>query len=166
MKYIEKYDRYVDDDLVFYRWSKTLDKLVQVKLSKNLGGYLRLSTKVGSMRVHRVIWETFVGEIPEGYEIDHINTIRDDNRLENLRCVTPKENMSNPLTRKHCSNAQKGKKHSEETIRKNSDSHKGKPSSEFGAKFKEHFGQSRYENAKKFDKEYMWYRRHGKCRWE
>lgn len=51
--------------------------------------------------IHRIIWEAFKGKIPEGYEIDHINTIRNDNRLSNLRLVTHKENCNNPLTIEH-----------------------------------------------------------------
>ena len=35
------------------------------------------------------------GHIPENAEIDHINHIRNDNRLFNLRFVTHGENMSN-----------------------------------------------------------------------
>lgn len=34
-------------------------------------------------------------------EVDHINTDPTDNRVENLRWVTRKENMGNPLTKKH-----------------------------------------------------------------
>lgn len=60
-------------------------------------GYVQ--TPLGLM--HRIIWETFKGKIPEGYEIDHINTIRNDNRLENLRLATHKENCNNPLSIKH-----------------------------------------------------------------
>lgn len=145
MKYNKKYNLFVDDDLVIYRWDKRQDKLVQVKPHKHSGGYLYLHTKVGSSRAHRVIWETFKGEIPDGYEIDHINNIRDDNRLENLRCVTHKENMNNPLTRKHII---------------------GRTWSEFGEKFKKHFGINFYENTKLYRKEQMWYRRHKKCSWE
>lgn len=33
--------------------------------------------------------------IPEGMEIDHINGVRDDNRIDNLRLVTKKENLKN-----------------------------------------------------------------------
>ena len=51
--------------------------------------------------IHKIIWEAFKGKIPKGYQIDHINTIRNDNRLENLRIVTPKENCNNPLTIEH-----------------------------------------------------------------
>ena len=32
------------------------------------------------------------------YPIDHINTIRDDNRIENLRWCTQKENLNNPIS--------------------------------------------------------------------
>lgn len=60
-------------------------------------GYVQ--TSIGG--VHRLIWEAFKGEIPEGYEIDHINTIRNDNRLENLRLLTHKENCNNPLSIEH-----------------------------------------------------------------
>ncbi len=37
----------------------------------------------------------FNGEIPAGYEIDHINSIRNDNRIENLRLAKRSENMQN-----------------------------------------------------------------------
>ena len=60
-------------------------------------------------KVHRLIWEAFNGKIPEGFQIDHINTIRNDNRLENLRLVTPKENCNNPLTIEHYKQSNKGK---------------------------------------------------------
>lgn len=49
-------------------------------------------------RVHRLVWEAFNGKIPDGYEIDHVNAIRNDNRLSNLRVVTRKGNMANQIT--------------------------------------------------------------------
>lgn len=60
-------------------------------------------------RLNRLVYELFVGKIPEGYVIDHIDTNPSNNRLDNLRAVTPKENQNNPLTRKHNSDAHKGK---------------------------------------------------------
>lgn len=177
MKYNEKYDLYLDDDLVIYYWNKNKDKLMQRTISKDRCGYLRVSTKIGLKMVHRIIYETFVGPIPDGMEIDHINTIRTDNRLENLRCVTHKENDNNPLSRKHRSEAcrismignkhAKGHKHSEETRKKQSNKAKLRITSEFGRKFKEHYGISRYQNTKLYDVEYKWYYRHNyKCSWE
>ncbi len=47
------------------------------------------------------------GEWYNGCEVDHIDTDRFNNRADNLRVCTPKENMNNPLTKEHCSMAMK-----------------------------------------------------------
>lgn len=50
---------------------------------------------VGSkiIKTHRLIAEAFFGEIPDGLTVDHINGVRSDNRVENLRLVSHKQNM-------------------------------------------------------------------------
>lgn len=58
-----------------------------------------------SQFVHRIVYESFNGKLPNHLEIDHINTIRTDNNLSNLRAVTPKENHNNPLSKQHYSKA-------------------------------------------------------------
>lgn len=42
--------------------------------------------------VHRCVASAFLGEIPEGMEINHKNGIKTDNRLANLEIVTRSEN--------------------------------------------------------------------------
>ena len=44
--------------------------------------------------VHRLVFETFNGTIPEGLQVNHINEIKSDNRLSNLNLMTPKENTN------------------------------------------------------------------------
>ena len=81
--------------------SKTpLSELKLLKLSKKKTGYVYANIYFGigkhnraSLRVHRIVWETFRGPIPEVFVVDHINNIKDDNRLENLQLLTPSENL-------------------------------------------------------------------------
>ena len=59
-------------------------------------GYIRVSIKRKSFMVHRVIFSLCNDmEISDSDVIDHINGVRDDNRIENLRLVTPTENAIN-----------------------------------------------------------------------
>ena len=109
---------------------------------------------IGKFKIHRAVAELFVPNPENKPCVDHINTDRSDNRAENLRWVTAKENMNNPLTIKQLSEGHrgivltaehrkklseslkgkpgtfKGKHHSEETKRKISEAQKGKPRSE------------------------------------
>jgi len=43
-------------------------------------------------KVHRAVFLTFVGPIPAGMVINHINGIKDDNRVENLEVCTVQQN--------------------------------------------------------------------------
>lgn len=53
--------------------------------------------------IHRLLMEAFVPKPKDKYEIDHINTVKTDCRLVNLRWVTHKENMTNNTTLEHFS---------------------------------------------------------------
>lgn len=56
-------------------------------------GYCRVSlTDHKKFAVHRLVMRTFVGPLPLGYQINHINANKSDNRLVNLEYCTPKEN--------------------------------------------------------------------------
>jgi hypothetical protein len=57
-------------------------------------GYLRVRFMGAQYRVHRLIWLYHHGAQPIG-EIDHINGDRLDNRISNLRLVTPTINRQN-----------------------------------------------------------------------
>ena len=51
-----------------------------------------------SKLIHRLIAEAFIPNPDNKPHIDHINTIRTDNRVSNLRWVTAKENSNNPIS--------------------------------------------------------------------
>lgn len=61
-------------------------------------GYIIVDFQDINIRVHRLAWLLYYGRWPKG-DIDHINGIRIDNRLCNLRECTRRENAQN--TYKH-----------------------------------------------------------------
>jgi hypothetical protein len=67
--------------------------------SKHSGGYLSVMLSKGGRTkryfVHSLIWQTYRGASAVGCEIDHINRIKTDNRLCNLRCVPHSSNQHN-----------------------------------------------------------------------
>lgn len=69
-----------------------------LKPGKNTSGYLQVVLcKDGVPKprlVSLLVWEAFNGPIPEGYEVNHINENKEDNRLENLNLMTRKENVN------------------------------------------------------------------------
>lgn len=91
-----------DDGTVINRFGKKVG-------FKQKNGYMYVSIYGKKVLMHRFVYEAFNGEIPEGYEIDHKNTVRDDNRLENLRLVTSKGNKNNPITKERYKTSNKGK---------------------------------------------------------
>lgn len=61
-------------------------------------GYYVISLQNKQFHIHKLVAEAFVFN-PNGYNVvDHINTDTSDNRAENLRWCTVKENVNNPLS--------------------------------------------------------------------
>lgn len=61
---------------------------------RHSGGYLRIKINYVHYFAHRLAWLYMYGYWPK-HEIDHINRIRNDNRINNLRAVTRQENRLN-----------------------------------------------------------------------
>lgn len=60
----------------------------------NNQGYILIGIKGELYRSHRLAWLYVYGTWPKN-QIDHINGIRTDNRIKNLREVTHRENLQN-----------------------------------------------------------------------
>ena len=90
-------------------------------------GYLRVHLNKTKNFVHRLVWEAFKGKIEGAWtevQIDHINCNKIDNRLENLRLVTTKENANNALTKKRKEEMLKKRAQDPEWRRKNAEAAK------------------------------------------
>ena len=110
-KPIEGFDNYMISNLGRV---KSIDRYVPhpkggIKINKgkllkpSMGNYLLVSLnrmgKKYTKNIHRLVAEAFIPNPDNKPCVDHINTIRTDNRVENLRWVTESENMNNPLTK-------------------------------------------------------------------
>lgn len=66
-------------------------------------GYSVLKINGARYQAHRLVWLWVHGVFPKG-QIDHINRIKTDNRIVNLRAVTSAENMQNlPVSKRNTS---------------------------------------------------------------
>lgn len=55
-------------------------------------GYFQVKLDGKTRLVHRLIYEAYVGEIPKGMTISHLNGDKYDNRLDNLTCESYSDN--------------------------------------------------------------------------
>jgi hypothetical protein len=79
-----------------------------LKPKKNKSGYLYYGlfynngtkSKRAWIRAHKLIYNTFIGEIPDGVEIDHYDDDRHNNSVVNLQLLTHSENILKAHRRK------------------------------------------------------------------
>lgn len=78
------------------RVSRGAAKKGRVSGTRTDTGYLKVCVRRKVYRVHHVAWAIVHGEFPPpGKQIDHINGVRDDNRIVNLRLVDQQGNSRN-----------------------------------------------------------------------
>lgn len=73
-----------------------MNKKIEMRQERS-GNYYRITTQYNlkgkHFLVHRLIWESFNGPIPKGYDIDHLDGNPANNCLDNLEMVTHQENI-------------------------------------------------------------------------
>lgn len=83
-------------------WIKPTSKYATPKIGEQFRagvtdsiGYRVVSIFGKPYKEHRLVWVFHNGIIPNKYQIDHINRVRDDNRISNLRLATSSTNGLN-----------------------------------------------------------------------
>ena len=74
------------------RFTRKIGKSKVGSLDKD--GYLCIKVSNKTYKAHRLAWYLHYGAWPKD-QLDHINGVRDDNRIENLREVTSQQNNFN-----------------------------------------------------------------------
>ena len=79
-----------------FLWLVTTKRLKKGDVAGFIGnlGYRKIKIDTKAYLAHRLAWLYIYGDFPEN-QIDHVNGVRHDNRISNLRDVTAADNMKN-----------------------------------------------------------------------
>ena len=99
LKPIKDYEGYFINEIgevYSNKWKKTLRQLKPQRATQSKKKYLQVrlfNFEGGKLYyVHRLMWETFKGPIPEDKSIDHIDGDTANNNLSNLQLLTRRQN--------------------------------------------------------------------------
>lgn len=89
----KKYEVFDDGRVYSYKSKRFL------KLKKDKRGYSRIclsdnNGEIKNYQLHRVVYESIRGEIPEGLQVNHIDEDKSNNSISNLNLMTPKANCN------------------------------------------------------------------------
>lgn len=98
-----------DADSGLFYWNKeTKKRLIKGSAAGTLdNGYVLIGIDRKQYRAHRLAWLYVYGEIPKE-QIDHINCIKTDNRIENLRLASNGQNCANRKLQSNNTSGYKG----------------------------------------------------------
>ena len=98
-----------DQETGIFTWLKSIN--AKYKVGEIAGhyanGYIVITINKNNYKAHRLAWLYVYGYMPTK-QIDHINRVRDNNKISNLRLVTNQENQFNSSLRKDNTSGVKG----------------------------------------------------------
>lgn len=102
---VRSLDRFVENNGAFGnpKFIGIKGKLLKPRTSKSKGlktGYYRVALSGKNCCVHKLVANAFIPNPFNKPQVDHIDCDVSNNRVENLKWVTQKENRNNPLTKR------------------------------------------------------------------
>lgn len=82
--------------LDYFQPDPATGKIIRKTYTNNCG-YIQTSYLAKTYYLHRLVWMSVHGFIPDNLHINHKNGIKTDNRLENLELVTRSENQRHSI---------------------------------------------------------------------
>jgi len=88
-----------DSDTGLFTWRSPAGRWGTIKPGTPAGapmgnGYICIGLDGKNYSAHRLAWQHFYGDVPPNY-IDHINRVKTDNRITNLREADKSQNVQN-----------------------------------------------------------------------
>lgn len=111
IKIVENFTHYIlySDGRV---WNTRTERFLGERTNKQGYIYVRLKDDQGfnhECYLHRLIYEAFKGEIPQGLQINHIDENKQNNHISNLELVTAKQNCNHGTRNERIAITAKGK---------------------------------------------------------
>jgi len=91
-EHLKEYFEYRDGNLYWKVANSNSVKVGQKVGHISPSGYGRVNIDCKKYLLHRIIWQLHYGSIPDNLQVDHINSNKLDNRIENLQLLTLAKN--------------------------------------------------------------------------
>lgn len=85
----------LESGIIIWKKSKRSDMIGKIAGNIRPDGYHQIEVEKKRYFIHRIVWSYFNGDIPDGYEIDHIDCNKSNNSISNLRLATNSQNKQN-----------------------------------------------------------------------
>ena len=82
-----------DGEILNVKTGRILKKILTVNGYLTFKIFDKKLIKTKTYYIHRFEWECVKGDIPEGFVIDHIDSVKTNNKIENLQLLTLEENV-------------------------------------------------------------------------
>ena len=95
--------RKIDNNYYINQYGDVYSKFINRHLKHNIDidGYHRVDIHGKHKKVHRLVYQYWIGPIPNNKQVNHKDDDKNNNRIENLYLGTQKQNISDTIKKNH-----------------------------------------------------------------